>query len=674
MAENGLARALANVVARLPGGGEIREGQVEMAVAVEHAIEERRHLIAAAGTGTGKALDVDTLIPTPTGFVRMGDIKSGDVVFGEDGQPTRVTHAFGVLHGRECFEVVFSDGSTLVADADHLWLTSTRRARISAQRAKVYDANRVGGLDQRAKRILPQVRTTREIAETLHVPGSPKSSGAYANHSIQNAAPIQGPYVDLPIDPYVLGAWLGDGSTGQAQITVYDNEIVDRIHASGYIVCKLDAPGLYSIQLPEVDVPCRWTPGFVGLLGDLGVRHAKHIPTQYLFSSEAQRRALLAGLLDTDGTVSRQGAIQLCLTDERLIHDAAMLVSSLGFRASLFEGRAAFRGKDCGPKWTLQWTTDQSVFHLSRKVLTHKRRLENFTASRNTVRYIVAVNPVPSRPVRCISVGNESHLYLAGTSFIPTHNSIAYLVPAILSGSRVVISTATKALQDQLAGKDLPFLQEVLPQPFEFSVLKGRSNYLCQQRAKEVAGGDGQMQLDDVETTSKLGSEVLKLVEWGRTTRSGDRSDLPFEPSPKAWQMVSVTGMECPGATKCPSGDNCFAESGARRGGGSRRHRRQHPPLWHALGQRRPRPARPRRRHLRRGPRTRRHCRVGPRARTDQRPVQRTRRATPADSSAKPIRRRSTISSPRATDSSAPSSRSAINASPVSCPPRSWRC
>jgi ATP-dependent DNA helicase DinG len=157
------------------------------------------------------------------------------------------------------------------------------------------------------------------------------------------------------------------------------------------------------------------------------------------------------------------------------------------------------------------------------------------------------------------AIDERRHLIVqAGTG---TGKSLAYLVPAILSGSRVVVSTATKNLQDQLASKDLPFLQEVLPHPFEFSVLKGRSNYLCQQRAKEVAGGDGQMQLDDAETTGTLAKEVLKLVEWGRTTRTGDRSDLSFEPSPRAWSMLSVTGMECPGATKCPSGAVCFAEA-----------------------------------------------------------------------------------------------------------------
>ncbi|MGN6693623.1 MAG: DEAD/DEAH box helicase, partial [Aquihabitans sp.] len=123
------------------------------------------------------------------------------------------------------------------------------------------------------------------------------------------------------------------------------------------------------------------------------------------------------------------------------------------------------------------------------------------------------------------TISKQRHLLAqAGTG---TGKSWAYLVPAILAGKKTVVATATKALQDQLAGKDLPFLQKTLPTPFEFAVLKGRSNYLCRQRANEVVpAGDGQLQLDDIETTGSLGKEVLKLVDWGRKTQTGDRSDL----------------------------------------------------------------------------------------------------------------------------------------------------
>jgi ATP-dependent DNA helicase DinG len=157
------------------------------------------------------------------------------------------------------------------------------------------------------------------------------------------------------------------------------------------------------------------------------------------------------------------------------------------------------------------------------------------------------------------AIDDERHLVVqAGTG---TGKSLAYLVPAILSGQRVVIATATKALQDQLADKDLPFLQEHLgaEHPFEFAVLKGRSNYLCRQRMREVTGGDDQLELDD--DVGALGKEIARLIEHGQDPEStGDRAALEFEPRPKAWSQVSVSAMECPGANKCPSGEDCFAE------------------------------------------------------------------------------------------------------------------
>ncbi len=151
----------------------------------------------------------------------------------------------------------------------------------------------------------------------------------------------------------------------------------------------------------------------------------------------------------------------------------------------------------------------------------------------------------------------------AGTG---TGKGLAYLVPAILSGKRVVVSTATKALQDQLAHKDLPFLQEHLGKSFEFAVLKGRSNYFCRQRALEVDGGGDQLSLEESEADPEvdlgpLGREVKALLEWAKTAETGDRSDLTFEPRPRAWATLSVSAMECPGASKCPSGETCFAEA-----------------------------------------------------------------------------------------------------------------
>jgi len=145
----------------------------------------------------------------------------------------------------------------------------------------------------------------------------------------------------------------------------------------------------------------------------------------------------------------------------------------------------------------------------------------------------------------------------AGTG---TGKSLAYLVPAILSRQRVVVATATKALQDQLAARDLPFLRERLGVRFSFAILKGRANYLCRQKAAEVVDHRGQ---PEAPAAGPLGTEVRRLLAWSEGSSTGDRSDLPFEPSSRAWSLLSATSTECPGRYRCPAGDQCFAE-GAR--------------------------------------------------------------------------------------------------------------
>ncbi len=156
---------------------------------------------------------------------------------------------------------------------------------------------------------------------------------------------------------------------------------------------------------------------------------------------------------------------------------------------------------------------------------------------------------------------SERHIVVqAGTG---TGKTLGYLVPAVLSGKRVVVATATKALQDQLAAKDLPFLQQhltgLLNKPFEFAVLKGRSNYLCLQRLNELQHTqDGQLELDDLAVVTKV--EIKRLATWAGTAATGDLADLDWAPSDAAQRAVTVGSDECPGATRCSMGPTCFAE------------------------------------------------------------------------------------------------------------------
>ena len=156
------------------------------------------------------------------------------------------------------------------------------------------------------------------------------------------------------------------------------------------------------------------------------------------------------------------------------------------------------------------------------------------------------------------AIESGRHLIVqAGTG---TGKSLGYLVPVALSGRRTIVATYTKALQDQLATFDLPLVASVLEaelgRELTFSVLKGRSNYLCLQRVDELTDRN-QQQLD---IDPKITSAVKSLVEWSTETTTGDSGDIDWPLPDSAWRQVSVTSDECPGARKCPRGNDCFAE------------------------------------------------------------------------------------------------------------------
>ena len=192
---------------------------------VTNGLHPGQMIVIAARPGVGKALSLDTPLPTPTGWTTMGEVAVGDELIGADGKPTRVVAVTDVMHGRPCYRVTFSDGTEIVADEAHQWLTETRASRKSAQAAAV-QYNRT-----KNQRTFAAVRTTREIAETLRCPTVDRR----LNHSVSNAEPLQGEAAELPVPPYTLGAWLGDGTTAAAQITSADPEIVMRIEAEGFV-------------------------------------------------------------------------------------------------------------------------------------------------------------------------------------------------------------------------------------------------------------------------------------------------------------------------------------------------------------------------------------------------------------------------------------------------------
>ncbi|MGV9265861.1 replicative DNA helicase [Kitasatospora sp. NPDC003701] len=392
-------------------------------------------IVIAARPAMGKALALDTPLPTPDGWTTMGEVRTGDYLLDASGRPTRVVAATEVMTERPCFEVLFDDGTSVVADADHQWLTETRASRRSAQ------AVRAGGDGGRGTS--GSVRTTKEIAGTLRC----NTADGRANHSVRNTAALDLPDRDLPVPPYTLGAWLGDGHGDAARITSADPEVVRRIEGEGFEVRQVGTSPTYAVRFaverPEPPeracVDCgsecssassepRCTPcgrnheSLLVVLRTMGVLGNKHIPVEYLRASVAQRRALLAGLLDADGTVTRTGSVRFAVTDRALAEDFRDLVVGLGHRCGMSTEPVKGRSEESSTAYIVTFSPEDEVFGLERKRTAHADRRRPGTA-RLKQRYIVGVREIDSVPVRCVEVDNADHLYLATRAMVPTHNS-----------------------------------------------------------------------------------------------------------------------------------------------------------------------------------------------------------------------------------------------------------
>ncbi len=335
-------------------------------------------VIIGGRPGTGKALALDTPIPTPTGWTTMGALQVGDQVIDATGTPCQVTFTTPVMHEHPCYEVLFDDGSTIVADADHQWFAYDFPAWKSFREAQ-YRTRSI----QSAPRRRPRVVTTQQmVAEGVHAcrDGRP-------NWYIPLARPLDLPHAELPVDPYVLGCRLGDGKTTRSEMTFGPQHVHDGAGPLRTLTRELRSTGL----MPAA---------------------GKRVPAPYLRASAAQRRALLRGLLDTAGHVDRNGVVDLCLADLALLRQARELVCSLGHTPGPIRERSiGLPDGRLAKAWRFGWSPLDRI--------ARNRR----TSGRIMRRAIISIRPVPSVPVRCITVDSPDHLYLAGESMIPTHNT-----------------------------------------------------------------------------------------------------------------------------------------------------------------------------------------------------------------------------------------------------------
>jgi len=340
-----------------------------------------------------RPLALDTPIPTPDGWKLMGMLHAGDRVFDENGHPCNVIGESPIHLFRKCYKVEFDDGTYVVADGEHPWTVEERGARKTATYEWI----------------------KKDVTTSDLVPNK---------HFINVAKPLQMPESKLAIDPYFLGAWLGDGFSAEPRICQSDGDIEE---LRKILINR-------GLSLGEIYK----APGKVGNFGVLGIRNKftelnllnnKHIPDAYLYASENQRWALLQGLMDTDGSISR-GLCSFTTTSEQIANGFSQLVRSLGIKAKYVKRVGRVRMWSNGNlsehagAWQFSFSAhnDQPVFALSRKA--SKLPDVSIRQDRRTKRHsIVSVSEVESVPVKCIAVDTPTHLFLCGFGMVPTHNT-----------------------------------------------------------------------------------------------------------------------------------------------------------------------------------------------------------------------------------------------------------
>lgn len=411
---------------------------------------------------SGKAVTLDTLIPTPSGFVRMGDINVGDVVIGADGQPTRVTNVFP--QGKvPIYEVKFSDGATVKTCGNHLW------------EVKYHNVNSPSGYSGYSTIVC----TTKDILE--HGVKGGNGRMRHNIYAVKNCEPVEFNVQHVEIDPYVLGILIGDGSfmDNTVMFTSFDNEVpnyvMNHLPDGDVCYCQDAKRGRWVIKSAKrkIDKGGHMLPSKTmeylneyGLMGKYAWE--KHIPEEYLYNSAEIRYMLLCGLLDTDGCCSKN-LIEYATTSPTLRDQVIFLARSLGGAVNCLERMGCYKknGKKIYTRMNyrlfIKFARGVSPFLIERK-------RDRYRPQRDVLyHYIESITPCGEDYAQCITVDSPDHLFLITDYFVPTHNSQCGInFVNFLSGRHPERSTLMEGVGDDLVKSFYKGCLEYLITPNEY--------------------------------------------------------------------------------------------------------------------------------------------------------------------------------------------------------------
>ena len=362
------------------------------------AFTPARHVVLVrGGNRSGKGQVLSALLRTPSGWAQVGGIGVGDTIMAGDGSWTSVTGVFP-QGPKQTYKLTFSDGASATVDADHLWRCKDRARRFRK------DGPHYGQW------------TTLDTQTILD------RWGASPRPVQRIAIPVVGradaPPSSLPVDPWLLGAWLGDGSGA----SICKND--DHTHRRVLAALPPDCTGMVESYPHRASVVR--ISGLLPYLRALGIdgkrSWEKSIPPSYMLASAPQRMELLHGLMDTDGTCGKQGSCSFSSTSERLARDVMELAHSLGCKATINDRitQYAYKGecKDGRRSWRVQISAPGglSLFSLPRKA-------ERQRSSLCEDRVLVSIEDTGVQETQCISVAHPSETYVTGKDYVVTHNT-----------------------------------------------------------------------------------------------------------------------------------------------------------------------------------------------------------------------------------------------------------
>lgn len=450
--------------------------------------------------GNGKALCLDTDIPTPDrGLVKFGTLNVGDLVYGSDGTICRITGK-NEVHRPKAYRVTFSDGTWVDCSSNHLWVTSDRNER---------------------RRKTKSVKTTQKIFETLR-------AGKESNHSIEVAKPVSGSRTDCQLG-YVLGYWLGDGHSSHGRFTAHIDqfeEIVSRFKSR-----KLDV----KIRKVRGKAVSFTVPALTYWLKELGLLHNKHIPEKYFQAPESVRRELLRGLMDSDGTVSKEiGNFTFTNVNEKLARGTRRLIASLGYKATLRKKATHCQNGFVGQCFDVTFSTPNtrpSIFGIRAKEDKRTTRPQYYSNKR----YIVDVEKIPKKDMFCIEVDSEDNTFLITDQYIPTHNSLMasqcalYLLCLDNPNGNQISTVATKKEQARIvldaaramADKNKSFKRSKGVAVLAHSIVHKESHSVIRALSAEASSLDG---LNDVlavcDELHAMRKDTFEVISSGMSKRS----------------------------------------------------------------------------------------------------------------------------------------------------------